>query len=880
MSAPAYKFTPPNLPTHLIQRTRLETGLSKGLEEKVRLFLVSAPTGYGKSTLIAKWIQEKRIQHIWINLDGSDDNPSQLVSLLQQGLSFMLPGHSKNNQKKQTVDVESSINHMIEQINQINKTCLIIFDRFEVLNNKKAQELVFKLAGLLPMQAACVIISRKNATQPISRLRAHNQLVEISERDLRFNLKEIQQFIQTTTGIDLDPDNLENLNRKTAGWAAGLRLAVDLLGDQLGTPSNLALSGLNGSHRYFTDYFNEEVFQKTDPSLHAFMIQCSVFDQFSTPLCRAVLDCKKADRLIQSLMENKLFVSAVEGSQGWFKFHPLFNDFLNAKCTPEEKRNIYRRSADWFRQQGQMDVAVDYGLKSGDEQTALGIIEPACEKVILDGNWNTITNWFEKWRQNGFRQRAELLVYEGWIKALQGDFVQAQVLIERAGDMLKSQPKEKNKENNQTIQITQGKMAALQAFIDVMYSHQYNNAMKQARQALKLLPKNRSAWNLMALWAQAETQKRVDHIGKSIDTLYEALRMGKSIGGKIFYYAVVNSLAAALHFNGRRSEALELCRKTIDQNPDADDPALGGIYAWMGRLNFEANQIDKAMEYIQTGIHLSEKFNATLNLIFAYYYASQIYQAIGQHEKAGDLIKHAELMAGNASLSDECWLNAWEANLNLMQDNHIQVEHWIRREGPKLDQRIDYLNMEMMIVYARYLIRKNDVNNAAKRLQNMEKAASKRGYYRWLLTIYILQAILWEKKKKKPQALECLKRALHIAAPEEYQRAFLDEDPLILRLVQELSSESPAFIMRLLRSATSQDKDKKQIPASILPEPLSEREMQVLELLASGKKGPQIADELFISYSTVRTHLKSIHRKLDVHTRQELLEKIRLLELV
>jgi LuxR family maltose regulon positive regulatory protein len=653
-----------------------------------------------------------------------------------------------------------------------------------------------------------------------------------------------------------------------------------LLGSQLSTPNSLAISGFNGSHRYISDYFTEEVFTQANPALQSFMTYCSIFDEFSAPLCGSVLNLQNDAELIQELIDQQFFIQKIDGRQDWFTFHPLFKDYLVSKCKADEKQELYRSTALWFQERGEHNPAVEYGLRSRDEQTALLIIEPACEKAILDGNIQTISNWLEKWTQNGFQKRAELLVYNGWINALQGNFVQAQILKEQAEDALKIRGKPKDKDGQQNDQITQGKMAALQAFIEVMYSQQYTKASKEAKQALKLLPKNRSAWTLMALWAQAETQKRIDHIGKCVETLYEALRMGKAIGGKVFYYAVVNSLAAALHFHGRRAEALEVCQKVIADSSDSRNPALGGIYAWIGRLSLEANQMETALENIRIGVQLNEQPKASLNLIFANYYASQIYQAAGQEEKALDFIQKAKRLASNVSLSDECWLDAWEANLYLLQGSIIQVEHWLRMEGPKLDQKPDYLNMEMLLVYTRYLIQKEDINNAAKRLNSMERLASRRGYHRWLLTIYLLQAIIWEKKNKHAQALECIKRTLHIAAPEEYQRAFLDEDPLVLRLVQEVSVESPAFVMRLLRSASSLGEDKKEIPASILPDPLSEREMQVLKLLASGKKGPQIADELFIAYSTVRTHLKSIHRKLDVHNRQELLDKIRLLELI
>lgn len=882
MAVSFQKFSPPNLPGNLLQRPVLESFLMKGLQEKARLFLITAPAGYGKSTLIANWISKNHIKHIWLNLDPTDSDLPKLIFAIQQTLGIAECEDKGISSKQVEKDYQSThdVNIILESINQLNKTFLLIFDRLDEVDSNKTQDFIYSLSTQLPAHAACVVISRKNTSLPISRMRAHSQLVELNERDLRFTSKEIRLFVEKTSGVLIDTNNLDVLTRKTSGWVAGLRLAIDLLGKQLAIPNSLTVNGLSGSQRFIADYFNEEIYSKIDKSLRKFMANCSVLGQFSARLCQSVLEDGDIDHFIRTLTENRLFIIEIEGRQGWFEFHPLFSDYLTSKCGPDEKRALNRKAALWFQQQDQLDIAVDYSLKSGDEQIALEIIEPVCEKAILDGEIETITTWLEKWARNGFQKRAELLVYQGWIMALQGNFVQAQILNERAGEILKSQYQKKNKGILQSIQITQGKMAALQAFIEVMYTQRYDTASKAAKQALKLLPKNRSAWNLMALWAQAETQKRIDHIGKSIETLYEALRMGKSTGGKVFYYAVVNSLAAALYFSGRRTEAIGVCSKTIARSTDPEEPLLGGIYSWTGRLHLEANQVEEALDHIQTGMRLNELNKASLNLLFSYYYASQIYQADGQSEKAMELIHHAQSIASNASLSDESWLNAWEANLNFMQGNYIQVEHWIRRQGQKLDEKLDYLNMEMMIVHARYLIRQGDLNNAIKRLQKMERFASKRGYYRWLLTIYLLQAIVWNKKQKKAQSLESVKRALHIAAPEEYQRAFLDEDPVILNLVQELSNETPAFIMRLLRSAASQDKHKKQIPASILPEPLSDRETQVLRLLASGKKGPQIANELFIAYSTVRTHLKSIHRKLDVHNRQELLDKVRLLELI
>ena len=876
MNASTQKFTSPSLPRNLIQRPRLESLLMEGLKNKARLFLISAPAGYGKSTLIANWAINNHIDHLWFNLDNKDNDRTTFLSTLREGLQI----ETFDKPVLSVAEEAEEINTLVKHLQKREKTFLLIFDRLDNVSNTHIQDILLELATQLNTHTIVVLISRQQPTIQVSRMRAYNQLVEINESDLEFNPREIKEFLQLETGGEIPAQNLKRIQRKTLGWAAGLRLAVDLLDGELLTENSAGTVHLNGAQRYLADYFEEEVFGELEASLQDFLERSSVLDQFSTALCRAAVKNRSTETQIQQLQDNHLFILPVENQPGWFRFHPLFRDFLISKCKLETQYDILWKAAMWFEQQGQMEEAVNYILRTGQESAALQIIEPACEQAILSGNLDAILKWLAEWSRSGFQPRGELLVYQGWIKALGGDFVQALMLAEQAEELLKPYAKSKDKETTATLQITQGKLAALYAFVDVMYTRQYDNAQKQAKTAQRLLPKNRSAWNLMALWAQAETQKRNDHISKAIQTLYEALRIGKTVGGKTFYYAIISSLAAALHFNGQRGEAIEICQKVVQQSSQPDDPSLGGIYAWLGRMALEANQLEEARTLIDQALALTQKMGMNLNLIFAKYYASQVYQALGEHDLALELIHESQKLAGNASLSDESWLDAWETNLHLMDGNLIKVEHWVRRENLTLNQKPEYLNMESLLVYTRYLIKIGERNSAGKLLREMEKQASRRGYYRWLINIYLQQAIVWEQAGKTNAALDCIKRALHIAAPEEYQHVFLDEPALALKLVPELSAESPAFVMRLLRSASTGKNENRVLPTSILPEPLSEREMDVLKLLSAGKKGPQIAADLFISYSTVRTHLKNIHRKLDVHTRQELLEKAHLLELI
>ena len=721
MAAPFHKSHPHHLPADLVSRTRLNAIFTHGLEQKARLFLVTAAAGYGKSTAINAWLEGNSIKNVWMNLDSSDDDPAKFHDLLLDALG------ESGLDKPEATPSQTATDQIIQRMSRESQTTLYVFDRLEQIRSCEIHALLLSLVEQLPVRHAIVLISRKNPNLPVSRMRASNQLVEIDEHELRFNLNETRQFVESQTNGPIPAENLEAIHQKTQGWIAGLRLAVEQLGNELCLKDSSAVRAFSGASRYTSDYFNEEVFSKENSSMQDLMVKISLLESFSKALCDSLFKSKNIENQVDTLIDNHLFCFPVENQAGWFYYQPLFRDYLNSRCNSEEKKDLNLKASRWFQEHEMQREAVIYGLRSGDEASAIEIIEPAGEQAILEADIATLEGWLADWSANGFTARPELLVYQGWINALKGDFVQALVMTERAEEMIKARSRERKRGEADSLQITHGKLAALRAFIHVMYTHQYDAALREAKNARKLLPKNRSAWNLMALWAQAETQKRTDHIGKSIETLYEAMRMGKSLGGKIFTTAIVNSLAAALYFYGRRGEALDVCQKTIARSSDPDDPALGGIYAWIARLNFEANQLDPAKEFIDKALKLSEKAGVDLNLIFCHYYASQIYQAGGELSRALEAIKHAQSLASNATLSDESWLNAWEANLNLLQGNLLQVEHWARREGPALTQKPDYLNMEMMLVHARYLIQtggSGGMAEAAKRLREMEKLAS------------------------------------------------------------------------------------------------------------------------------------------------------------
>ena len=278
MSASMQKFTSPSLPRDLIQRTQLESSLMDGLRNKARLFLISAPAGYGKSTLIANWVCANHIEHLWFNLDASDNDLPVFLDVLREGLRIEKSGQPA--QKNSGVGISEEVNTLVKHIQQREKTFLLIFDRLDNVGNTRVQDFLFELATQLDPHAAVVLISRRQPELQVSRMRAYNQLVEINESSLEFTPQEIREFLRLETGGEVPVRNLKNIEQKTRGWAAGLRLAVDLLDGDLLSEDNPGVARLNGAQRYLADYFEEEVFEELEPALQDFLIRSSVLDRF------------------------------------------------------------------------------------------------------------------------------------------------------------------------------------------------------------------------------------------------------------------------------------------------------------------------------------------------------------------------------------------------------------------------------------------------------------------------------------------------------------------------------------------------------------------------------------------------------------------------
>jgi LuxR family maltose regulon positive regulatory protein len=437
-------------------------------------------------------------------------------------------------------------------------------------------------------------------------------------------------------------------------------------------------------------------------------------------------------------------------------------------------------------------------------------------------------------------------------------------------------------------------LLVLHGYIAVLAQHGDAAAIELAAAALRALPEEQARWRIQALWAMAEAQERSSSIAEAIATLREACRTGRAPGNQLFAAMAEFFLATALHLNGRRREAVAVCEAAIARYTDSSgrvSPLAALLSSRLGMLHYEANQLESARQYVDRGLALSQQFGLDVGLLFTHAYAAPARHALGETGPALEHLQTAYQLASQTEVTDVGWILALEANIHLRQGGLPEALRWATASGLSADDAPHYLRGEQHLMYCRLLLAQSRISDARRMLARLEHFVQERGLVRWQITVHILQALAAEQAGDRVLAHDRLAEALRLAAPEQYIRAFLDEDARVLALLPALRHIDPAFVEMLLaasRAETSGLRTESHTPphsvlsppSSSLVEPLSQREREVLRLIAAGLSNPEIAQELVISVGTVKRHINHIYGKLGAQSRTQAIVKARALRLL
>ncbi len=873
----------PQSSAKLVARRSLIKRLNQGLDRK--LTLVSAPAGYGKTTLISEWNTHSRVRFCWLTLDEGDNDISRFLAYLIASLRSidiaveeqLLTLLGSPQQPK----IETILIPLINRIANSFEKFVLVLDDYQFIQSTEIHSALTFLLNHQPPAMHLVIISRADPPVGLARLRGRGQMTEIRSIDLRFSVEEGGTLLNKIGGLKLTGDEIASLINQTDGWVTALQLISLAL--TTNSDTGVYIEDFSGSQTYIAEYLTDEVIQQQPTHIQEFLLKTSILDRLSAPLCDAVTDRENSQQLLEQLRKENLFLSTLDDENQWFRYHSLFANLLQQRLAiaqPDSLPSLYLNASRWFESNGYPNEAIEYALRGEHYQQAANLIDRCAEPTIIRSEIKTFIRWTAKLPENVVGQKPVLCILYAWAVLVTG----GQTHVAR-NYLAKITPKDK---------YTAGKLKTVKALSEV-FEGNFLEAIELCREALFLLPaddhffRTIAAWNLSgALAVKGEVEAGMNILQQVVDA---------SIAGHNYLVSIIALCRQGMFHAqmGNLQHAKELFEQAIaiaTTDQEQPLPAVSEAYMGVGKVYWEWNQHDNARKYLLESIAHS-KWWREFTTIDSYVTLAHIYQNYGDHAGANQMIAAARKLAeqSTATESDDKYVASQQAHLWIRQDNLQSARRWAAGSGLesyKHEEQLgstgkpgrDVIRLYELIVYARLLIAEKQLTEAIHILNLVLPTLEKFGYAAKIIETNLLIAITKYEMGDTSVAISALKKAISTAQPEGYTRIFLDEGTSLVPLLQELIAlDEPANFAESLLEQSSRSADNPKTDTALI-EPLSKRELEVLRMLRTELNAPEIADHLHIAVTTMRTHTKNIYSKLGVHSRFEAVAKAEELDLL
>ncbi|MFN2199264.1 MAG: LuxR C-terminal-related transcriptional regulator [Anaerolineales bacterium] len=883
------RLTVPPTPPVMIPRARLLARLNAGLSH--RLTLLAAPAGFGKTTLLADWVAQAPCPAAWLTVEPGDRDPIRFVTYLQAAVARRLPGGLHEGTvaagspspgaaaQAAAKGAEQRLTFLLNALNQQNQTFTLILDDLHVIESAEVHNLLAFLIEHLPAHVHVMIATRADPLLPLARLRARGQLLEIRAADLRFSLEEISQFMQAAAGLSLSDEVLAQLLERSEGWAAGLQLLSVAAGQQ---PNPMEfLSAVSGRQDYIADYLKQEVLQQQPPDVQRFLLHTSILERLSGPLCDAVLLADDSQARLERLHAANLFIAALDSHHRWFCYHSLFADLLRHQLTrqaPEIIPELHRRASAWFAGQQLLLEAIAHALQAHDYAAAAGLMEAAVDEMLMRGELKTLSDWMEALPPEEIRLRPELVAAYAWTLLLSGERLSVVMAWLEAI-------------NPGSQQLTPH-TAAVFAFLALMQGDG-SQAQHMAEMALAGLPASSRHLRSMAEWVwQLADLTRAD-ITTQAAGLQALLRDQQDSGNLTVIIGSLSSLAEIRLYQGRLREAQETYRQALEAGTLTNGqrlPIAGQALIGLAEIAREWDELEHAETLVREGIHLSEA-GSLLGALDGYLTYAMLSQAQGQPEQARRLILKARQLAeaSDATTFDDRIAEIAQARMWVWQGRLAAAREWAAAHNLHQPPRDELLGDSILVrlekyerlVYARLLIADGQPQAALAQLQAVRPLFARRDRQRAVLESWLLEALAHQALGDALSGNQALEQALALGEPGGYVRMFVDEGPRAARLLYRAIEAGvyAEYAGRLLAHFPLAEKSQAGAQETLV-EPLSDRELEVLALMAAGRSNQEIAAQLVLAESTVKVHARHIYGKLGVNNRNQAAARARSLGLL
>ncbi|MFO7543987.1 MAG: LuxR C-terminal-related transcriptional regulator [Trueperaceae bacterium] len=897
-------FAPPPR-AELVDRPRLLEMLDEGARQGVTL--LSAPAGFGKTTLVSAWLAARGDLAAWLSLDVADNDPVRFLAHLVAALQTVAPdvgsGVLAALNAPGPVATERLLTGLVNDVAVVPGDLVLVLDDYHVIEEAAVESAVGFLLGHLPPRLHVVFTTREDPNLGLAGLRASGRLTEVRAADLRFTADEAARFLKSAMAMELSAEDIAALEARTEGWIAGLQLAaISMRGRD---DASAFIRAFRGDHRHIVDYLVQEVLLRQPERVRSFLLQTSILGRVHGALCDAVTGQEGNAALLDDLERRNLFLVPLDDRRQWYRYHPLFADMLRSHLMHERIGQVpvlHARASAWYEANGFLADAVRHALASKDQERAARLVESAWRDMHTAFQSAAWLSWADALPEAVVRSRPVLCAGYAWAQLNVGKMEAAEAHLREVETWLDSVGSKGEKpdgyleptlDDDPEIRALPGTVASARAY-HALAIGAAGASVAHARRALELLPPTDHVGRGIPLGILSLAHWANGDLDEAYRILSDAMAGFRATGNVVAAISGTFGLADILAAQGRLRDGIRLYQdsfRLVATPPAAVLPGMSELHVGLGELLLEQGDVGSAAEHLSAAGDLGGEgvlAGDESRLLAA---MARIHSGLGKPELALELLDEADRLKVPNPMPELRPLDALRARIWLDQGRLAEAEAWaLARELPDQGD-LGYAREFEHLVFARLRIahhrRDRDDDSVAETLALLERllgAAEAGGRTGSMIEILTLQAVALAEHGEGRMAAAPLARALELAEPEGYVRVFVDEGPTMQVLLRQFAKRGaswqyarrllPAFADARLesRGATAVAGRSGRHAAHDVGAPptdaLTEREASVLRLLQSDLSGPEIARELRVSLNTLRTHSKNVYGKLGVNSRR------------
>jgi LuxR family transcriptional regulator, maltose regulon positive regulatory protein len=882
---------------NIVHRSELFQKLNTGLNRK--LILVSAPAGYGKTTLLSDWINQGKIPAAWLSLDNGDNDPAVFLSYVISGIQSIHPDFGQSALRllnsPNSPSVESIASLLINDLLGIEMNFLLVLDDFHLIRSAEVLKVITCFLEHIPGSIHIVILTRSDPALSLSRLRSQHQLVELRSSDLGFSANDISVLFNKKLKLGLSIDDAFTLETKTEGWIAGLQLAA--LSMQGRTDISEFVSNLKGDNRYIMDYLMEEVLKVQTDEIKVFLLQTSILEQMSAPLCNAVLSRNDSQQIIETLEQNNLFVIPLDTERTWYRYHHLFADLLKQRLllqSDSQLERLHNKACDWYDENSLPELAIDHALESGNIEQAIRILNRIVERMWETGQHSAILRYGSLMPDEVIRGNHEFELYYSWILITAGQVAESEKYLDYAQKAVDTVIMGEGSTMKAIAdnRFFFGKLATTLAYMK-LFSAPPETIIKYSEIAIDNLSGTNPLWTGWAWYFIGNAELARGDVNKGLEAFYMALEYSKKTDNIYLIATITSAIVSRRCALGQYKNAFALCADTLSlmnrrgfSGVAKVEWTFTGLFSMMSVIQCIWTNYDEALENAKTAYKSGANAKDIRYKIMALLAYSYALHAVEDREGAFDKLYELEDVLKKYKIAPflASTYIGWKIYLLIEKHEIDKAADFAKEVGVGQNLKITFETLYSYIHFARLLLLRNDDNRAEELLSELYAIAEKSNGIERQIDLKLVYTLMYLKRDEHEKAVSEYIDALELAADENLLIHFLFDldkmgvlqNDVYRRYAAGKTRITDSFMQKFRQAVDSkirQSKGSRDLG-------LSAREIETLKFMAEDLSNQEIADRLFVSVNTVKTHLKNIYMKLGVDSRAKAVKKIKLLSLI